>query len=71
MTHILFTGFLVLIILIGALLFLALAGTAIIYCLGSNQSPKGRRIFFGILGVVMIYAFICFCVFIAKNGWPL
>ena len=31
MTHILFTGFLALIILIGALLFLALAGTAIIY----------------------------------------
>lgn len=43
MTNILFTGFLALIILIGALLFLALAGTAIIYCLGSNQSLKGRR----------------------------
>lgn len=71
MTHIVFTGLLYLIILIGALLFLALAGTAIIYCLGSNQNPKSCRIFFGILGVVMIYAFIRLCAFLVKNGWPL
>ena len=71
MSQILITGFFVLIIFIGGAFFLALAGVAIIYCLGSNQSPKGRRIFFGILGTSMLYAFICLCMFLVKNGWPL
>lgn len=41
----------VLLILIGGgvILYLALAGTAIIYAMGANDSPKGRRIFFGVL----------------------
>ena len=38
----------------GVILYLALAGLAIIYSMGANESPKGRRIFFGVLGVVMI-----------------
>lgn len=46
----------VLLILIGGgvILYLALAGLAIIYSMGANESPRGRRIFFGVLGVVMI-----------------
>lgn len=38
----------VLLILIGGgvILYLALAGLAIIYSMGANESPKGRRIFF-------------------------
>lgn len=55
----------VLLILIGGgvILYLALAGLAIIYSMGANESPKGRRIFFGVLGVVMIVAFVCFHLF--------
>lgn len=55
----------VLLILIGGgvILYLALAGLAIIYSMGANESPKGRRIFFGVLGVVMIIAFVCFRLF--------
>lgn len=48
-----------------------LAGTAIIYSLGANESPKGRRVFFGIPGVAMIIAFVCACVFFHKYGVPL
>lgn len=33
----------------GVILYLALAGLAIIYSMGANESPKGRRIFFGVL----------------------
>lgn len=42
----------VLLILIGGgvILYLALAGLAIIYSMGANESPRGRRIFFGVLG---------------------
>lgn len=56
----------VLLILIGGgvILYLALAGLAIIYSMGANESPRGRRIFFGVLGVVMIVAFcVCFHLF--------
>ena len=55
----------VLLILIGGgvILYLALAGLAIIYSMGANESPRGRRIFFGVLGVVMmplcVLPFIC------------
>ena len=63
----------VLLILIGGgvILYLALAGTAIIYAMGANDSPKGRRIFFGVLGLVMIIAFICASIYLHKYGWPL
>lgn len=44
---------------------------AIIYSMGANESPKGRRIFFGVLGVVMIIAFVCASVYLHKYGWPL
>lgn len=55
----------------GVILYLALAGTAIIYAMGANDSPKGRRIFFGVLGLVMIIAFICASIYLHKYGWPL
>ena len=42
----------------GVILYLALAGLAIIYSMGANENPKGRRIFFGVLGVVMMLPFI-------------
>lgn len=63
----------VLLILIGGgvILYLALAGTAIIYAMGANDSPKGRRIFFSVLGLVMIIAFICASIYLHKYGWPL
>lgn len=55
----------------GAILYLAMAGVAIIYAMGANDSPKGRRIFFGVLGLVMIIAFICASIYLHKYGWPL
>lgn len=62
----------VLLILIGGgvILYLALAGLAIIYSMGANESPRGRRIFFGVLGVVMIVA-LCASIYFHKYGWPL
>ena len=54
-----------------SILYLALAGLAIIYSMGANESPKGRRIFFGVLGVVMIVAFVCASIYLHKYGWPL
>lgn len=58
----------VLLILIGGgvILYLALAGLAIIYSMGANESPRGRRIFFGVLGVVMIVA-LCVLPFICTS----
>lgn len=55
----------------GVILYLGLAGTFIIYSLGANDSPKGSRIFFGILGLATIIAFIGFSVYLHKYGWPL
>lgn len=52
----------------GVILYLALAGLAIIYSMGANESPKGRRIFFGVLGVVMIVAFVCASIYLHKYG---
>ena len=52
----------------GVILYLALAGLAIIYSMGANESPKGRRIFFGVLGVVMIIAFVCASVYLTSTG---
>lgn len=71
MTNLEVIGIIALMIIIiggGTILYLALAGTAIIYSLGANESPKGRRVFFGILGVAMIIAFVCACVFFHKYG---
>ena len=71
MAYFLNKGVLILIIAIGALVYLAAAGVAIIYCLGGSSTHKARRGFFGILGAIMIYAFICFCIYVRKSGWPL
>ena len=63
----------VLLILIGGgvILYLALAGLAIIYSMGANESPRGRRIFLCVLGVVMTVAFVCASIYFHKYGWPL
>lgn len=55
----------------GVILYLALAGLAIIYSMGANESPKGHRIFFDVLGMVMIIAFVCASVYLHRYGWPL
>lgn len=55
----------------GIILYLALAGLAIIYSMGANESPRSRRIFFGVMGVVMIIAFVCASVYLHKYGWTL
>lgn len=52
--------------LLGVVCYVALAGIAVVYSLGANKSPKGRRIFFGILGVVMIYVFVYMCIYLHK-----
>ena len=70
MTNLEVIGIIALMIIIiggGTILYLALAGTAIIYSLGANESPKGRRVFFGILGVAMIIAFVCVRAYFSIN----
>ena len=64
MTNLEVIGIIALMIIIiggGTILYLALAGTAIIYSLGANESPKGRRVFFGIPGCGYDYC-LCVCV---------
>lgn len=71
MTKIMSIGILVLVIIGGAVIYLGAAGTAIIYSLGANEAAKRRRVFFGFLGVFMIYAFVCACIYLHKYGVPL
>lgn len=74
MTNLEVFGMIVILLIIiggGVIFYLALAGTAIIYALGANESPKGRRIFFGVLGLAMMIAFIGASVYFHKYGWPL
>lgn len=74
MTNLEVFGMIVILLIIiggGVILYLALAGIAIIYALGANESPKGRRIFFGVLGLAMMIAFIGASVYFHKYGWPL
>ena len=44
--------------ILGVACYVALAGIAVIYSLGANKSPKGRRIFFGILGSIRLYVYL-------------
>lgn len=74
MTNLELMGFIALMVIIkvgGIILYLGLAGVAIIYALGANESPKGRRVFFGILGVAVIVAIIIAWVLFKKYGLPL
>lgn len=71
MTKIMSIGIIVLVIIGGAVIYLGAAGTAIIYSLGAIEANKRRRVFFGILGVFMIYAFVCACIYLHKYGVPL
>lgn len=54
---------------LGALTYLGAAGTAIMYAPGANDSPKKRRLAFGILGMVMVCGFVCAVIYLQKNGW--
>lgn len=71
MKQILIVGIIGLVALFGGAAYLAATGTAIIYCLGGSSKHKARRVFFGILGIGMLYGFICAIAYIVKNGWPL
>lgn len=62
---------LLIIVVGGVLIYLGVAGTFIIYALGANESPKGRRIFLGVLGVAMVIALILSVAMVNKYGWPL
>ena len=66
MDNVMVIGMKTVIVVLGAVLYIALARTAIIYSLGANKSPKGSRIFFGILGVAMIYVFVHMCIYLHK-----
>ena len=66
MENVMVIGMKTVIVVLGAVLYIALARTAIIYSLGANKSPKGSRIFFGILGVAMFCAFVYMCIYLHK-----
>lgn len=63
MGKLLIMGIIALVAILGA------AGTAIMYALGANDSPKKRRLAFGILGMVMVCGFVCAVIYLQKNGW--
>lgn len=69
MGKLLIMGIIALVAILGALTYLGVAGTAIMYALGENGSPKKRRLAFGILGMVMVCGFVCAVIYLQKNGW--
>lgn len=69
MGKILIMGIIGLVAILGAVTYLGAAGTAIMYALGANDSPKKRRLEFGILGMVMVCGFVCAVIYLQKNGW--
>lgn len=71
MGKLLIMGIIALVAIMGAATYLGAAGTAIIYALGANDSPKKRRLVFGILGVIMFYGFVCAVIYLQKNGWAI
>lgn len=48
--------FLIILLIFGALLYIAVALTLILYALGSNKSKKGRRVAAAAVGLLMLYA---------------
>ena len=69
MGKLLIMGIIALVAILGAFTYLGAAGTAIMYALGVNDSPKKRRLAFGILGMVMVCGFVCAVIYLQKNGW--
>lgn len=69
MGKLLIMGIIGLVAILGAVTYLGVAGTAIMYALGVNDSPKKRRLAFGILGMVMVCGFVCAVIYLQKNGW--
>lgn len=71
MGKVLIIGIIGLVVILGAITYLGVTGTAIIYALGANDSPKKRRLVFGILGMVMFCGFVCAVIYLQKNGWAI
>lgn len=69
MGKVLIMGIIALVAILGATTYLGAAGTAIVYALGANDSPKKRRLAFGVLGMVLLCGFVCAVIFLQKNGW--
>ena len=69
MGKLLIMGIIGLVAILGTVTYLGAAGTAIMYALGANDSPKKRRLAFGILGMAMVCGFVCAVIYLQKNGW--
>lgn len=69
MGKLLIIGIIALVAIMGAATYLGAAGAAIMYALGANDSPKKRRLAFGVLGMVLVCGFVCAVIFLQKNGW--
>ena len=69
MGKLLIMGIIGLVAILRAVTYLGAAGTAIMYALGANDSPKKRRLAFGILGMVMVCGFVYAVIYLQKNGW--
>lgn len=63
-----FTAIKYTILAIGAITYIAAAGTAIIYFLAWDGTHKVRHTIFGVIGMVMMAAFIYCVVCIAKGA---
>ena len=57
MGKLLIIGIIALVAIMGAVTYLGAAGMAIMYALGANDSPKKRRLAFGVLGMVFVRLF--------------
>lgn len=71
MTYILAIATLAMVLLFGAVAYIAASFTAIIYWLGANDKPIRKRTIIGILGLFAIWLFIVAVVYLVKHGWPL
>lgn len=69
MGKLLIMGIIGLVAILGTVTYLGAAGTAIMYALGANDSPKKRRLAFDILGMAMVCGFVCAVIYLQKNGW--
>ena len=59
---------LVLVVLLGSVAYIAVAGTLVIYALGNNKAAKRKRTLFGLLGAFMLYLAIYTVIWLVKHG---
>ncbi|MBQ6994990.1 MAG: hypothetical protein IJN64_10960 [Lachnospiraceae bacterium] len=69
MKEVLILGILALVFLGGCLTYMGIACVAIIRAFGTKKCYLPHRVLMGIWGVVMIYAFVCACIYITEYGW--